>query len=65
MALMINMPGKPRDVANDLRQFDVHLLHGLLHVLDVMHWDLHLTQSPVGTHREHEIGRPERRAKRP
>ena len=56
--------GQSRDVADDLRQFDVHLLQGFLHVLDMMGGvaDLHLPLPPVGTHREHGIGRPKRRA---
>ena len=55
--------GQPRDVADDLRQFDVHLLHGFLHVLDMIGGvaDLHLPQPPVGTQRQHGIGRPKRR----
>ena len=55
--------GQPRDVADDFRQLDIHLLHGLLHVLDmtggVAH--LHLPLPPVGTQRQHRIRRPKRR----
>ena len=54
--------GHPRDVADDLRQLDIHLLQGLLHVLDmtggVAH--LHLPLPPVGTQRQHGIRRPKR-----
>jgi hypothetical protein len=43
--------GQTRDGIDDFRQFDVHLLHGLLHVLDVTGGvaHLHLPLPPVGT----------------
>src|SRR5208283_2114380 len=50
------------DVTDDFRQFDIDLLHGLLHVLDmtggVAH--LHLPLPPVGTQGEYGIRRPKR-----
>ena len=62
---MIDMPVQhfSRDVADNLRQFDIHLLQGLLHVLDmtggVTH--LHLPLTPVGTQGQHGIRRAKRR----
>ena len=55
--------GQPRDVADDFGQFDIHLLHGLLHVLGVAGGvaNLHLPLPPVGTQRQHGIRRPKRR----
>ena len=59
--------GYPRDVADHFRQFDIHLLHGLLHVLDmtggVAH--LHLPLPPVGTHASTESGGRNDARKRP
>ena len=58
---------QPRDVVDDFGQFDIHLLHRLLHVLDmtggVPH--LHLSLPPVGAQRQHGVWRPKRRRKRP
>ena len=55
--------GHPGDVADDLRQLDVHLLQGLLHVLDVAGGvaHQHLPLPPVGTQGQHRIRRPKRR----
>jgi hypothetical protein len=47
--------GQARDIGDHFRQFDIHLLQGLLHVLDmagsVPH--LHLALPPIGTQRQH------------
>jgi len=55
-------PGLPRDVTDDFRQLDIHLLHGLLHMLDVTGGiaHLHLPLPPVGTQSQHGIRRPKR-----
>ncbi len=54
--------GQSRDVAQDFREFDIHLLQDLLHVLDmtggVTHQ--HLPLPGVGTQRQHGVWRPER-----
>ena len=54
--------GHSRDVTDDLRQFDIHLLHGFLHMLGmtggVAH--LHLPLPPVGTQGQHRIRWPKR-----
>ncbi len=54
--------GQSRDVTDDFGQFDIHLLHGLLHVLDVTGGvaHLHLPLPPVGTQRQDGILRPKR-----
>ena len=60
---MIDMPVSPVMSLTTSGQFDIHLLQGLLHVLDmtggVAH--LHLPLPPVGTQRQHGIRRPKRR----
>ena len=59
---MIAMPVTPGDVADDLGQLDVHLLQGLLHVLDVAGGvaHQHLPLPPVAAQGQHRLGRAER-----
>ncbi len=55
--------GQPCDVSDDFRQFDIHLLQGLLHVLyaigSMLH--LHLPLPPVGIAAPAPNPRPKRR----
>ena len=55
--------GHPHDIRGDLGQLDVHLLQGLLDVLDVAGsvTHLHLPLPPVTTQSQHRLRRPKRR----
>ena len=61
---MIAMPGDAGDAADDLGELDVHLLQGLLHVLDVVRGVTHqrLPLPPVPPQGQDRLGRAERRA---
>ena len=56
------LSGDPADIAQHVRQLDIHLRQGLLHALDVPPCRLHqiVALTPVRAHRADLLGRPER-----